>query len=208
MIRISEILAREWFKCKVKLTNGQYDLPDQVWDPLDFVVSRTFSFNNDMPLVWSLRQSLPSDAPWIAELRAQVMRPDLERLGRWDPVRVRQRFLAGFHPAHTFVIDVDASAAGSVAVRPESDEQWIEHFYLAPEYQGQGLGGAVLRHVMMTQRDHRPFRLNVLQGSPARRLYERNGFVQEHEDPIDVFLIAETDRKVLPGSTSRASQQQ
>jgi hypothetical protein len=46
--------------------------------------------------------------------------------------------------------------------------------------------------------DHRPFRLNVLQGSPARRLYERHGFVHEHEDPINVFLISETDRKVAP----------
>lgn len=117
------------------------------------------------------------------------MRPDLERLGRWDPVRVRQRFLTGFQPAHTFVIDVAGSSAGVIAVRPESDEQWIEHFYLAPEYQGKGLGSAVLRHVMTTKRDHRPFRLNVLQGSPARRLYERNGFVHEHEDPIDVFLV-------------------
>lgn len=155
-----------------------------------------------MPPAWSLRQSLPSDAAWIAELRAQVMRADLERLGRWDPVRVRQRFLSGFHPAHTFVIDVGASAAGVIAVRPEAEEQWIEHFYLAPEYQGQGLGSAVLRYVMAAQRDHRPFRLNVLQGSPARRLYERNGFVHEHEDPIDVFLVSEADQEVAPRDAS------
>ena len=141
---------------------------------------------------WSLRQSVRSDASWIAELRAQVMRPDLERLGRWDPVRVRQRFLTGFHPAHTFVIVVEAAAVGVIAVRPESDVQWLEHFYLAPEHQGQGLGSAVLHHVMMARGDHRPFRLNVLQGSPARRLHERNGFVHEHEDSIDVFLVAET----------------
>src|SRR6476659_10647899 len=88
-----------------------------------------------MPPVWNLRPSLPSDASWIAELRAQVMRPDLERLGRWDPVHVRERFVTGFHPAHTFVIEVEASAVGVIAVRPESDEKWIEHFYLAPEYQ-------------------------------------------------------------------------
>lgn len=148
---------------------------------------------SNMPPVWSLRPSLPSDAAWIAELRAQVMRPDLERLGRWDPVRVRERFLTGFHPAHTFVIEVGAAAAGVIAVRTEPEEQWIEHFYLATQYQGQGLGSAVLRHVMTDHRDHRPFRLNVLQGSPARRLYERNGFVHEHEDLIDVFLISATD---------------
>jgi GNAT superfamily N-acetyltransferase len=147
-----------------------------------------------MPSAWSLRQSLPADASWIAELRADVMRPDLERLGRWDPARARQRFRNGFHPAYTFVIEVAGSSAGVISVRPEPDEQWIEHFYLAPEFQGRGLGSEVLRHVMMTQGDHRPFRLNVLQGSAARRLYERHGFVHEHEDAIDVFLVADADR--------------
>ena len=32
-------------------------------------------------------------------------------------------------------------------------------------------------------------RLNVLQGSAARRLYERHGFVVEAQDPIDLFLV-------------------
>ena len=32
-----------------------------------------------------------------------------------------------------------------------------------------------LNEVMGESKDHRPFRLNVLQGSPARRLYERHG---------------------------------
>jgi hypothetical protein len=32
-------------------------------------------------------------------------------------------------------------------------------------------------------------RLNVLQGSAARRLYERHGFVVETQDPIDVFMV-------------------
>ncbi|GGK25000.1 hypothetical protein GCM10011583_66300 [Streptomyces camponoticapitis] len=31
--------------------------------------------------------------------------------------------------------------------------------------------------------------LNVLQGSAARRLYERHGFVVEAQDPIDVFMV-------------------
>ena len=32
-----------------------------------------------------------------------------------------------------------------------------------------------LNEVMGESKDHRPFRLNVFQGSPARRLYERHG---------------------------------
>ncbi|MYV63244.1 GNAT family N-acetyltransferase, partial [Streptomyces sp. SID4931] len=34
-----------------------------------------------------------------------------------------------------------------------------------------------------------PVRLDVLQGSPARRLYERHGFTLEREDAVDVFLV-------------------
>jgi hypothetical protein len=43
---------------------------------------------------------------------------------------------------------------------------------------------------MSEHTDERPFRLNVLQGSPARSLYERHGFVFEHEDPVDIFMVA------------------
>lgn len=119
------------------------------------------------------------------------MRPDLERLGRYDPVRVRQRFLDAFVPANTRVIVVDGEDVGLVAVRREPDALWIEHFYLAPEVQGRGLGAAVLTHLLVDGDGARPFRLNVLQGSAARRLYERHGFVLENEDAADVFMKAD-----------------
>ncbi len=136
----------------------------------------------------------------MSELRAIVMRPDLERLGRFDPVHVRQRFLSGFVPQNTRVIVVDGRDVGLIAVRPETDAVWIEHFYLDPAQQGRGLGSAVLADVLAQRpeggnRPFRPFRLNVLQGSQARRLYERHGFVLESEDEIDVFMRAEPVRR-------------
>jgi GNAT superfamily N-acetyltransferase len=139
---------------------------------------------------WQTRPSTVADARWMAELRAVVMREDLERLGRFDPQRVRERFLTAFEPGHTVVIVVDGRDVGLIAVRPEPDSLWIEHFYLDPSQQGQGIGAAVLRQQMAGRGDHRPFRLNVLQGSAARRLYERHGFVFESEDEVDVFLVA------------------
>ncbi|MFJ2542512.1 GNAT family N-acetyltransferase [Microbacterium sp. NPDC087589] len=131
----------------------------------------------------------------MAELRAVVMRPDLERLGRYDPVRVRQRFLDAFVPENTRVIVVDGEDVGLVAVRHERDALWIEHFYLAPESQGRGIGAAVLAHLLADGDGTRPFRLNVLQSSPARRLYERHGFVLESEDAVDVFMKAGPARR-------------
>lgn len=141
------------------------------------------------PVSFALRQALTSDIDWMAELRAEVMADDLRRLGRFDPVRVRERFRAGFDTAHTWVVLVDGTEVGLVAARPADDGTWIEHFYLASHVQGAGLGGAVLMEVLGRPDGPRPFRLNVLQGSPARRLYERHGFVLDHEDSIDVFLV-------------------
>ncbi|MBF4570231.1 GNAT family N-acetyltransferase [Plantibacter sp. VKM Ac-2880] len=141
-----------------------------------------------MPTAWTLRSATLDDAAWMAELRAVVMRPDLERLGRYDETRVRRRFLDAYRPEHTSVIVVDGVAAGLFAVRVEPEERWLEHFYLAPEHQGAGLGTAVLTQVLRDG-DPRPFRLNVLHGSPARRLYERHGFTLEREDDVDVWMV-------------------
>ncbi len=138
---------------------------------------------------WTLRVASPDDALWMAELRAVVMRPDLERLGRYDPVRVRRRFLDAFRAEHTHVVEVEGEPVGLFAVRAEPDERWFEHLYLRSDQQGRSLGGRLLAHVLRRDDDPRPFRLNVLQGSAARRLYERNGFVVEREDAVDVWMV-------------------
>ncbi|MFI1359455.1 GNAT family N-acetyltransferase [Streptomyces sp. NPDC020898] len=142
---------------------------------------------------WDIRPASASDVETVAELRAVVMRPDLERLGRYDEHRVRQRFRDGFDAAHTWVIEVDGEFAGCVALRPAEDAVWLEHFYLARRLQGGGIGSGVLRQLLKRCDGEgvRVVRLNVLQGSPARRLYERHGFVVESEDAVDVFMVRE-----------------
>ncbi|MFG2450001.1 GNAT family N-acetyltransferase [Streptomyces sp. M41(2017)] len=139
---------------------------------------------------WTLRPAVAADVEVLAELRATVMRADLERLGRYDGHRVRQRLRDSFSTEHTSVITVGGDVMGCVTVRPAEGAQWLEHFYLAPRHQGRGLGSAVLRTVVRrAEAQGATLRLNVLQGSSARRLYERHGFVVDSEDPIDVFMV-------------------
>src|SRR5690242_5800505 len=62
----------------------------------------------------------------------------------------------------------------------------------APHLQDSGIGTAVLRGLLdQCDRDRTVVRRNVLQGCPARRLYERHGFSCETEDPVDVFMLRE-----------------
>jgi len=137
-----------------------------------------------------MRPASVSDVEAVVELRAVVMRADLERLGRYDEQRVRQRLRDGFTPAHTWMIEVDGALTGCVALRPARDAYWLEHFYLEPDLQGRGIGSAVLSRLLeQCDRDDAVVRLNVLQGSSARRLYERHGFTVENEDPVDVFMV-------------------
>ncbi|GEB47072.1 N-acetyltransferase [Microbacterium testaceum] len=140
-----------------------------------------------------LRPSVPDDIEWLVELRAEVLRTDLERLGRYDEHRVRARMRAGFRPDFTRVIVVDGADAGSLTVRPDGASRWLEHFYLASALQGRGVGGLVLSRVLAEPWDG-PTRLNVLQGSPARRLYERAGFELDSEDEIDVYMVQRPPR--------------
>ncbi|WP_409234414.1 GNAT family N-acetyltransferase [Streptomyces sp. PA5.6] len=139
---------------------------------------------------WTVRSASTADIEILVELRAVVMRPDLERLGRFDPHRVRQRFRDAFRAEHTSVVESGGAVAGCVALRPAADGQWLEHFYLSPRVQGRGLGSAVLGALLeRTDAEGATVRLNVLQGSAARRLYERHGFAVETEDPVDVFMV-------------------
>ncbi|MFD9329681.1 GNAT family N-acetyltransferase [Streptomyces sp. NPDC060065] len=149
---------------------------------------------------WALRVAEPADVDVIAELRATVMRPDLERLGRFDERRVRQRLRDSFSVRYTSVVVVDGAFAGCVTLRPGEEEgegegdgdgcQWLEHFYLAPRFQGRGLGSAVLRALLdRSDAGRATVRLNVLRGSAAQRLYRRHGFTVEAQDTVDVFMV-------------------
>jgi GNAT superfamily N-acetyltransferase len=139
---------------------------------------------------WELRPAEDADVEPIAELRAVTMRPDLERLGRFDPDRVRQRLRNGFAAEHTWVIEVEGEFAGCIALRPDIDAHWLEHFYLDPRLQGKGIGSAVLSKLLeRCDREHLVVRVNVLHGSPARRLYERHGFTVVTETPVDIFML-------------------
>jgi GNAT superfamily N-acetyltransferase len=92
--------------------------------------------------------------------------PDLERLGVWDPDRSRRRLLEELAPASTWLVLAAGQRVGSVALRPGMDEE-LQHFYVLPEHQGRGLGGAVLRE-LLDRRDHpRPVRLLAVRGSGA-----------------------------------------
>ncbi|WP_145332503.1 GNAT family N-acetyltransferase [Paenibacillus xylanexedens] len=138
---------------------------------------------------FKIRQATQEDREQLANLRALVLYDDLTRLGRYDEIRVRERFRNTFQPEHTQVLELEGRLIGCVSLKPGNGELLLEHFYIDPDYQSRKLGTKVLN--MLFEQESvkgRRVTLNVLQGSPARRLYERFGFTVDDEDEVDVFM--------------------
>lgn len=125
----------------------------------------------------SFEPALATDAEGLVAIRIAAMRESLERIGRFDPQRARDRFLARFDPACTRHVVVDGERVGFVVLRPQGEEWLLDHLYVLPSHQGRGIGAAVLRYVFASADAHvLPLRVGALRDSDANRFYARHGF--------------------------------
>lgn len=131
-----------------------------------------------------------ADFEALLALRIAAMRPSLEAIGRYDPELARARLRASFVPAHTHHILLDGVPIGFYALKPEADALLLDHLYLLPTQQGQGLGSQVL-HAIFAEADQQglPLRVGALRGSPANRFYLRHGFMQTAEAEWDIYYL-------------------
>ena len=129
----------------------------------------------------------PDDFEAMVAVRIAALRPSLERLGRFDPQRARDRLAACFSPPHMQHIVKDGQRIGFVTVRPEGDDALrLEHLYLLPGHQCQGIGEWVLNAVKARACESGVgLKVSALKLSDANRFYQRHGFVHEGDDEWD-----------------------
>lgn len=136
----------------------------------------------------SFESVVASDTDELVAIRIAAMRESLERIGRFDPQRARERFLATFDPHNTRYLVVGGERIGFVATRVEADHLFLNHLYVLPAYQGRGLGAQVLQQVF-AEADALglPVKVGALRDSASNRFYQRHGFVQTHEEAFDIY---------------------
>jgi GNAT superfamily N-acetyltransferase len=125
----------------------------------------------------SFEPASDADADALADLRVAAMRESLQRVGRFDAERARTRFISTWRAEHTRQVISEGRRVGCVVVRPIDDGLLIDHLYVCPAFQGQGIGAAVLADVI-AHADARGcgVRLGALRESDANRFYARHGF--------------------------------
>lgn len=147
-------------------------------------------------------QAAPGDAPLaltpasdedfeaLLSLRLAAMRESLQRLGRFDPQRARERLSRAFEPAHTRHILLDGERVGFVVLLPMVDHLVLDHLYIAPQAQGRGVGSWVMAQVLdEADRLGLPVRVTALKVSDANRFYQRHGFELQHESEWDLHYV-------------------
>lgn len=145
----------------------------------------------DISVRLSLQPVLAADFEDMLALRIDAMRPSLERVGRFDLARSRERLTAGFFPAYMRHILLDGERVGFFTLKPEGAEGEmalrLDHLYLRSSASGQGIGSWVLRQVLAQARERGlAVKLTALKESDANRFYLRHGFVLQGEEGVDL----------------------
>ena len=144
-------------------------------------------------MAWQLRPVSAADEPLLRRIYATTRQAELDATDWSDTQReqfldLQYRAQAQHYEAHNpgaehgiVEVRVDGSAwtpAGRLWLHRRPDALHVLDIALLPEHCGRGLGGDVLRHVMQRAwAGGRVVTIYVEQGNPARRLYERLGFV-------------------------------
>lgn len=123
----------------------------------------------------------------LVALRIAAMRESLERVGRFDPIRARERLKNGFKAEYARHILADGVHAGFFVVKPTDQMLLLEHLYIHPDYQGRGIGAIVMQSIIK-QADALglPIMVKALRESRSNGFYRHHGFVEIEQDEWDI----------------------
>jgi GNAT superfamily N-acetyltransferase len=139
---------------------------------------------------YCLRQTSANDKERMAALHERCYRDVVvAQFGGWDDTLQRGFFEKKWDPERYQIVGVQGADIGAVAVQRHSDHIFLAEVLIDPEYQNQGFGTELVRHVLTdAARDGLLVRLQVLRKSHAHRLYERLGFVQTGQTETHILM--------------------
>ena len=143
----------------------------------------------------SLRYSAPEDQEFLFSLYASTRRDEMAALGwgvQQQDAFLRMQFNAqrlwyeqAYEGAEHSIVLIGQQCAGRWIVLRRKSEIMLVDISLLPEFQKRGLGTELLQRLILeSEQASLPLRLQVARNNPARRLYERLGFVAGEEDQM------------------------
>jgi GNAT superfamily N-acetyltransferase len=138
----------------------------------------------------SFTHTSAADADELVVIRIEAMRESLERAGRFDAVRARERFLSAFEPIDTRFVLLNDEVAGFVVIKSEADFLILDHLYIRPIFQRKGIGAFVLQELFARAvAENKPVRVGALKGSESNQFYSQNGFKLVESTEFDNYYV-------------------
>lgn len=142
--------------------------------------------------MYSFRPATLADRDFLYQLHRNTMRPYVAATWGWNEEEQQELFRQHFDPTGRQIIQLigpdtaTATDIGTLEVENQSAAWYLALIEIAPEYQNQGIGTAIITHfIQQAHTQGRPLNLSVLKANtPARRLYERLGFTITTEEDI------------------------
>lgn len=140
---------------------------------------------------YKIRFATPDDHDLIYGLKAESVRPYVEKNWGWDEDYQRKDFDSEFSHMEQFnVIEVDSKFAGFVQYYFEYPYFEVVEIHLLPGYRGNGIGSEILRYLQkVCIAQDRKIRIGCFkENHRAKALYQKLGFMQTEETDTHYIL--------------------
>ena len=130
------------------------------------------------------------DGNSLAELRVVSMRESLEAIGRFDPIRARDRFLSKYNANLTQKVIINGKIAAFYMVSEFDDHLYLDDLYVHPDFQRKGIGSKIMGLVIdQSHVKGKPIKLGALKESLSNEFYLSHGFVKSHSEQYDNYYV-------------------
>jgi ribosomal protein S18 acetylase RimI-like enzyme len=137
----------------------------------------------------ALRPATHRDDGFLYDLHIRTMKTYVEQTWGWDEAKAAQMFRERVARGRYEIVVLSGVEIGAVNRDRQEGTIYVSNIEVLPEYQRRGVGTEIMRRIIAeARRDCFTVTLRVLKVNPARRLYERLGFVVTKEDEIHYYM--------------------
>ncbi len=137
------------------------------------------------------------DWKFILRLKELSMKWYTEKIYGWDIYFQKERTkleIDKFIDTMKIIV-IDNKDIGVTNFFEDNNEYIVGLVLIHPDYQGKGIGTKIINdYIDIAKKENKTIRLSTYKYNPAKKLYERLGFIQYNEDDTHVYLRIEFNK--------------
>ncbi|MHC4598048.1 MAG: GNAT family N-acetyltransferase [Planctomycetota bacterium] len=142
------------------------------------------------------RPATAEDDGFAYRVKKQALGPYITEVWGWDEAVQREFHRNEFDASRLEILAWSGRDVGTMAVRSDGEGLTLFALYILPQCQNRGIGTRLLRALQEEARGKGiPVKLQVLKVNPARRLYERMGFIAKGETDTHIQMEWRPERE-------------